>query len=185
MLLLVDEVAHFCVVVHFCGCFPRFNPWTWKIVLGLRLDILLSDCNAACSWELQIWEKADLVLIMVKHESSNIAHLQELPSASLECSICTVSISVSSVWWLPHRWCFHPLQLGGKAVNSHFWSLPSHLYTSIAFAIFCYPLLSICFLSVSGRRHPFYMLQVILFSVHPTGRTTLSWRKVLPIVVAH
>ena len=44
-----DGVAHGCVVVHFCGSLPRFNPWTWKIVLGLRLDILLSDCNAACS----------------------------------------------------------------------------------------------------------------------------------------
>ena len=48
-------------------------------MLDLRLDILLSDCNAACSWECEIWEKADRVLVMVKHESSNIAHPQELP----------------------------------------------------------------------------------------------------------
>lgn len=131
-------------MVHFCGSFPRLNPWTWKIVLGLRLDILLSDCNAACSWEFEIW---DMVLIMVKHQSSNIARPStrtalNVPWAfDLHCSFL-LDHKCSYVWWfdprreikdlgsipLPHRWCFHPLQLGGKAGNSHFWSLPNHLF---------------------------------------------------------
>ena len=143
-------------MVHFCGSLPRFNPWTWKIVLGLRLDILLSDCNAACSWEFEI---RDMVLIMVKHESSNIARPSTRTALNVPWAfdlLCSFLLDhkCSYVWWfdprreikdlgtipLPHRWCFHPLQLGGKAGNSHFWSLPNHLYTSIVFVIFCYPL---------------------------------------------
>lgn len=62
------------------------------------------------------------------------------------------SISGSYVWWFDqrreikdlgsislHRWCFHPLQLGGKVGKSQLWSSPNHLYTSIVFVILCYP----------------------------------------------